>query len=578
MDIIENILDHLSDKSFPIVHLIDGKWGSGKTYYIKNTLIKILEKAYNQHTYYLSLYGVNSLDNFKDKLISTYSMNNTNFSTLVKSSSNIIDGVSQIAGKRGASAVISGISNLIKQTIYSNINDCIFIFDDLERCDVSDSILAESLHFAENKNIKIILVANFEQLKSKEFAEKTIAGKTTFSFTKTDIVNIVSDEYNLPEFIRETIESTITELDCTNIRTIKRAISKYKRIIRELSKVENINYELSQKIIMNQIIRCCHAIYDHQLSLSEIDSVLSSRIFSSHLQNHNENNDKNEEDLKAKRIEKIFPDCYNVNADAIRFCETGEFAFKDLISDFNLPRESSLLDVIINKRNLIKLDDEKYNNAIVELSGYIQKPVNVNLFKWFTYCDIAYHYSDLGYISDSYIKKQDIINYANKLDFDNIDKETLEYDGYPRNFFSNEIKELYNEKMRKFSSIISLKDNNIFIDKYKASWKNIEDTAENELMHTPLLSKIGYTNIIYGLQNWQPDDIYSFTIHLHKKYNFSNIDEYFYADHSIMKFLELYLLNHYQCAEPKKLGTINELRNKLVEINSRMNYRLNPSV
>lgn len=144
-----------------------------KTYFVKNKLIAALNKTFNQHTFYLSLYGVQSLDDFKDKLISIYSFNNKNFSKLVKSSSSIIDGVAQISGKRGAGAVLSGVSSLIKQTIYSNINDCIFILDDLERCtkDMADNILAESLYFAENKNIKIIIIANSDKLTCKDSIE-----------------------------------------------------------------------------------------------------------------------------------------------------------------------------------------------------------------------------------------------------------------------------------------------------------------------------------------------------------------------------------------------------------------------
>ena len=39
--------------------LIDGKWGSGKTYYVKNILIPLIEKDKKYKPIYISLNGLN---------------------------------------------------------------------------------------------------------------------------------------------------------------------------------------------------------------------------------------------------------------------------------------------------------------------------------------------------------------------------------------------------------------------------------------------------------------------------------------------------------------------------------------
>lgn len=60
--ITEEILRYLNDKAYNYAVLIDGEWGSGKTFFVNNTLTKAINKQEanfktNRTVKYISLYG-----------------------------------------------------------------------------------------------------------------------------------------------------------------------------------------------------------------------------------------------------------------------------------------------------------------------------------------------------------------------------------------------------------------------------------------------------------------------------------------------------------------------------------------
>ena len=61
MNIIPAIDRFINNRLYHYSLLINGKWGSGKTYFVKETLIPHIEKT-NRDVNYLSLYGIRSTD------------------------------------------------------------------------------------------------------------------------------------------------------------------------------------------------------------------------------------------------------------------------------------------------------------------------------------------------------------------------------------------------------------------------------------------------------------------------------------------------------------------------------------
>ena len=67
MNIIPAIDRFINNRLYHYSLLINGKWGSGKTYFVKETLIPHIEKT-NRDVNYLSLYGIKSTDEISQML------------------------------------------------------------------------------------------------------------------------------------------------------------------------------------------------------------------------------------------------------------------------------------------------------------------------------------------------------------------------------------------------------------------------------------------------------------------------------------------------------------------------------
>lgn len=102
----DQIIELMSDTSFPQVVLLDGSWGSGKTHFIKRHLINRVEKQFNQQVYFFSLYGISSIDDFRDKIISLSLTDKEEASVFAKYFSKVIDGAANNLGERGVGAVL----------------------------------------------------------------------------------------------------------------------------------------------------------------------------------------------------------------------------------------------------------------------------------------------------------------------------------------------------------------------------------------------------------------------------------------------------------------------------------------
>lgn len=67
-DIVEQIVEYVMEDRFTQAIMLDGAWGAGKTYFVKNILMPILQKKCNKRIIYTSLYGVMDKEQLKQDL------------------------------------------------------------------------------------------------------------------------------------------------------------------------------------------------------------------------------------------------------------------------------------------------------------------------------------------------------------------------------------------------------------------------------------------------------------------------------------------------------------------------------
>lgn len=175
--ITEEILRYLKDESYNYAVLIDGEWGSGKTFFVNNTLTKEINKQEanlntNRSVKYISLYGCKDMADVQENIAWSFAedarkkiKNRMKWGTTVeKVSSNILLS-SQKIGNVIMKKFLPEASLYKISSDWLNLGSFIFIFDDLERCECPvNEVFGFLNELVEHENTKVIIIANEKEL------------------------------------------------------------------------------------------------------------------------------------------------------------------------------------------------------------------------------------------------------------------------------------------------------------------------------------------------------------------------------------------------------------------------------
>lgn len=175
--ITEEILRYLKDKSYNYAALIDGEWGSGKTFFVNRTLTKAIkgqeEKLKtNRSVKYISLYGCKNMTDVLENVAWSFAEDARKKiqrkmkwgATAEKVTGNLVHS-SQKIGNVIMKKFLSEESLYKISTDWLNLGSFIFIFDDLERCDCPiNEVLGFLNELVEHENTKVIIIANENEL------------------------------------------------------------------------------------------------------------------------------------------------------------------------------------------------------------------------------------------------------------------------------------------------------------------------------------------------------------------------------------------------------------------------------
>ena len=70
-DIYESLAEYITDERYHQAVLLNGSWGSGKTWFIKEEFISAFEQNHKEDGWcfvYLSLYGLKTVQQLEDKM------------------------------------------------------------------------------------------------------------------------------------------------------------------------------------------------------------------------------------------------------------------------------------------------------------------------------------------------------------------------------------------------------------------------------------------------------------------------------------------------------------------------------
>ncbi|UJR55726.1 gas vesicle protein GvpD [Dickeya zeae] len=233
--------------------LLKGKWGTGKTWFVKQTLDSLAQQ--DGKYLYVSLYGVASFEEIEDEffkqlhpLLSSKSMALTGkiAKGLLKATLKIdLDGDGKADGSVSAQAPELNLPDYL-----TNTSGFVIIFDDLERASINlESLLGYINYYVEHQGYKVIIVANEEEILAhqeqrddfrlayRRIKEKLV-GKT-FEISPDlsgALVNFISEVKNngAQELYNKNINS-ISELyessQYQNLRHLKQALWDFERFL-----------------------------------------------------------------------------------------------------------------------------------------------------------------------------------------------------------------------------------------------------------------------------------------------------------------------------------------------------------
>ena len=213
-DLVESILDYVRSDYTDYAIMINGEWGSGKTYFWNNKIKpKIESMQLNGRRYtaiYMSLYGISNLEEISKKIfIETTQLMDKNLKKYMDASG--VRNIPEYAKTGLDMANFFGVTQNGDRLDYGQFfstDDKVLCFDDLERANVDViDILGYINNFVEHDHIKTIIICNEKELSTK-LKNSNLEMKTfiaTYLLDKENKLNIKTDK-PMVERIRDTIE------------------------------------------------------------------------------------------------------------------------------------------------------------------------------------------------------------------------------------------------------------------------------------------------------------------------------------------------------------------------------------
>ena len=173
-DLVESILDYVRADYTDYAIMLNGEWGSGKTYFWNHKIRnKIDGMQFNGRTYttiYMSLYGISNLEDISKKIfIETTQLMDKNLKKYMNANNQ--SRIPEYAKTGLDMANFFGVTQNGDKVDYSNFfstDDKVLCFDDLERANVDViDILGYINNFVEHDHIKTIIICNEKELSTK---------------------------------------------------------------------------------------------------------------------------------------------------------------------------------------------------------------------------------------------------------------------------------------------------------------------------------------------------------------------------------------------------------------------------
>lgn len=413
----KRINGHYLDKTLPPMVLLDGKWGSGKTHFIKNYY---LDKNLNKNSLelppkkqlFFSLYGINSLDDFKDKLLSYAFINRGDGRDILTHGKSLISSASSFIGSEssGLLSVIGGLAGAVKHSCLNDISNIELILDDLERLDDSklqSQILGECLELAESKNFNVLVIANSESIDNKAILEKSFSEHIFFEYPKEYLFFHCIESIELSEDEEHFLK--LNSQKFRNHRALKRGISQVLKIWSMIDNKELIHIRESFDTICKQVLAIAYAKYELNTDFEKIEKYASIDYMKLAVKKSLESDSRRGAKAEVVRGEPVEEN--SVLMDLFRYIRYETETIKLLyegVTEFNDPIHQLALPEIdckywkLKRFDMKEVDDQSdLDLQVLELKKYLFKSNELSCYSWLIASDIYIWLINNNFINDN---------------------------------------------------------------------------------------------------------------------------------------------------------------------------------
>lgn len=574
--ILSSIDVYICEKETDYAIMINGVWGSGKTYFVKNKLIDHLQSDYEKQVIYISLFGLKSVEEIlqnisfhvaniivnerarkKAQINSNQNIKsiNTSASTKLGFWSKLLRGSISLCPK--GEKINSIIADITSDVI--SFENYIFCFDDFERSTIPYSELLGLIDsLAGQTNAKTMIVANEEYIISEEnsqdylkFKEKVVCLTINFENNMDEIFEDVLDglrlEANVSPFVQDNkdlIIETFERLESKNIRTLKFALKRFEELCKKIEKhIIDKGYSKDNRnnfwgLMLKRCINMSIALRDKKIDVNEINWIEKGKLSDYNSINKDGFNWEIEslDDYDSYIWGAKFIDDYLVK---YNFVDDEMFkVVKSQVEAFKRLEHLQELD-ILKEWYYCKTDKEIKDNFSVVMGKLESNKYDIDDYDTIT--DICFELAE-KYFNDEEIKqrikdnmeknlltKYEIYNiWGNKILFEN--KEAREYSFELKGKVLEMIRTKKNEKLQMIAvSIDGLFDRLYEFERIYVDVGNYEEQG--------FLSKIDIKDLEKFLEEAEPKDIIMFRNFLLKFNRKHNIEKKFPEDIETIKLL-----------------------------------------
>lgn len=281
--ILEQVEYYINDKSSNYAVLIDGEWGSGKTFLWKNIISKFIEgKSY--HIIYVSLNGISTEEEIDREIFFSSVNKKVNLGEFQEQVDKLKEKAKPILSLAKTICKVTGKFDDIKINYdeIMKLDNCILCFDDLERVNMPfESVLGYINKFVEHDGIKTFIIANEKEIGNR-YIKDNIEEKYKVIINLENLKSKSSEKNKENEYsIKDELDFKVEELFKNNnyIRIKEKVIGrtiKYKPNLDDICNGFIKSYENGYKELLNNSLSCIiKEYYSDKLNIRVLNQSLN---------------------------------------------------------------------------------------------------------------------------------------------------------------------------------------------------------------------------------------------------------------------------------------------------------------